>query len=151
MKDLATLLWRLLPSVICMSACWALVSCATMDKIAQDEQAYNTQQCKAFGLTPGSDAYVQCMRQGANAYAASRANPPANSAAPAMAVIPIGIPVVPAPPGKNNKCSAPKSSPTGSCGGCEVSCGDKTASCSPGQEIPGGSSMCIQPASCSCQ
>jgi len=47
MKDLATLLWRLLPSVICMSACWVLVSCATMDKIAQDEQAYNTQQCKA--------------------------------------------------------------------------------------------------------
>jgi len=132
-----------------MSACCALVGCATMDKIAQDEQAYNTQQCKAFGLTPGSDAYVQCMSQGANAYAAARANQPANSAVPAMAVI--GIPVVPAPPGKNNKCSAPRSTPTGSCGGCEVSCGDKQASCSPGQEIPGGSSMCIQPASCSCQ
>src|SRR5262245_37077879 len=151
MKDLATLVRRSLPSVICMSACCALVGCATMDKIAQDEQAYNTQQCKAFGLTPGSDAYVQCMSQGANAYAAARASQPANSAGPAMAVIPIGIPVVPAPPGRNNKCSAPKSTPTGSCGGCEVSCGDNTASCSPGQEIPGGSSMCIQPASCSCQ
>jgi len=125
MKDLAAFLLRSLPSVIFISACWTLTGCATMDKIAQDEQAYNTQQCKAFGLTPGSDNYVQCMSQGANAYAAARANQPANTAAPAMAVIPIGIPVVP-PPGKQ-------------------------ASCSPGQEIPGGSSMCIQAASCTCQ
>jgi len=151
MKDLAAFLLCSLPSVIFISACWALTGCATMDKIAQDEQAYNTQQCKAFGLTPGSDNYVQCMSQGANAYAAARANPPPNNTAPAMAVIPIGIPVVPVAPGKNNKCSAPKSAPSGSCGGCEVSCGDKQASCSPGQEIPGGSSMCIQAASCTCQ
>ena len=50
MKDLATLLLRSLPLVIFISACCALAGCATMDKIAQDEQAYNTQQCKAFGL-----------------------------------------------------------------------------------------------------
>jgi len=55
------------------------------------------------------------MSRGANAYAASRANQPGNTAAPAMAVIPI------------------------------------QASCSPGQEIPGGSSMCIQAARCTCQ
>lgn len=152
MKDRARKLLRSLPSILWISALGALTGCASMDKLAQDAQAYNTQQCQAFGLTPGSDAYVQCMSQGANAYAASRNNQPPASAAPGVAVVPlaIGIPVMPAP-GRNNKCSAPKSSPNGACGGCEVSCGDKQAACSPGEEVPGGSNMCIQPASCSCQ
>jgi hypothetical protein len=152
MRDLATLLCRSLPRVIWVSACCALAACTTVDKLAQDAQNYNIQQCKAFGLTPGSDAYVQCISQGANAYAASRSTPPAGDAGAGAAVVPlaIGIPVMPVAPGRN-RCSAPKSTPTGSCGGCEVSCGDKQASCSPGQEIPGGSSMCIQPASCTCQ
>jgi len=46
MKDLATLLLRSLPSVIPISACLALTGCATMDKIAQDEQAYNTSSAR---------------------------------------------------------------------------------------------------------
>jgi len=128
-----------------------LAGCAAM---AQQNQAYNVQQCQAFGLTPGSDAYVQCVSQGANAYAAARsnaANAAANSApAPGMAVLPlaIGIPVAPA---KNNTCSAPASAGKGSCPGCSVSCGAQSASCTPGQEFPGGSDLCLQPASCTCQ
>jgi len=153
MKDLAKMLPRSVSSVIWISALCALTGCAAMDKMAQDEQAYNTQQCKAFGLTPGSDAYVQCISQGANAYAASRNSQPATNADAGVPVVPlaIGIPVMPVSPGRNNKCSAPKSAPNGACGGCEVSCGDKQAACSPGQEVPGGSNICIQPASCTCQ
>ena len=130
-----------------------LAGCAAM---AQDQQAYNTQKCQSFGLTPGSDAYVQCMSQGANAYAAARANAAnaaaTNAPAPGMAVLPlaIGIPVV-TPPAKNNSCSAPKSAGKGSCPGCSVSCGTQTASCTPGQEFPGGSDLCLQAASCTCQ
>jgi hypothetical protein len=153
MRDLARILSCPLPSALWISALWTLTGCATMDKMAQDQQAYNTKQCQAFGLTPGSDAYVQCISQGANAYAASRSSQPPATDAPGAAVVPIaiGIPVFPAQPGKNNKCSAPKSAPNGACGGCEVSCGDKQASCSPGEEVPGGSNICITPASCSCQ
>jgi hypothetical protein len=129
----------------------SVTSCAAM---AADQQAYNTQQCKSFGLTPGSDAYIQCMSQGANAYAASRSgnnSAPAGTTVPGIAVLPIGIPVIPLPPSQNNSCSAPTSSPKGGCPGCSVSCSGQHASCSPGQEFPGGSDLCLQAASCTCQ
>jgi hypothetical protein len=146
-------------SLALLAAVLSLAGCAAMDKMAADQQAYNIQHCQAFGLTPGSDAYVQCVSQGANAYAAARANAnaaaAANPAVPGMAVVPIGIGipvVVPvAPPAKNNTCSAPKSAGKGSCQGCSVSCGAQTASCTPGQEFPGGSDICMQSASCTCQ
>jgi hypothetical protein len=130
--------------------------CAAMDKAAQETQAYNVQQCQqVYGLTPGTDAYVQCVSQGPRAYAdaraAANANPPAPPPAGAIVLPIIGIPVTPAPPAQNNSCSAPKSSGQGSCPGCSVSCGAKQASCTPGQEIPGGSSICITAASCTCQ
>ncbi len=127
----------------------SLVGCAA---IAKDQQAYDTQKCQSFGLPVGSDAYIQCVSQGANAYAASRSSQPPAGVAP-IAVLPIniGIPIGPQPPTQNNACSAPKSSPRGSCAGCSVSCGNQQASCTPGQEIPGGSDICVQNASCTCQ
>ena len=134
----------------------ALAGCAAMDQAYQQGQAYNAQQCgQVYGLQPGSDAYVQCVAQGPRAYADARAAAAANAASQppgnGMAVLPIiGIPVV-TPPAKNNTCSAPKSSPQGSCAGCSVSCGAQTASCTPGSEIPGGSSICITEARCACQ
>ena len=139
-------------SVIGLSIALLVTGCAAM---AADQQAYNTQQCKGFGLTPGSDAYIQCMSQGANAYAASRsaANNANSSSIPGIAVLPIniGIPVGPLPPAQNNACSAPKSSPRGACAGCSVSCSAQHASCTAGQEFPGGSDLCLQQASCTCQ
>jgi hypothetical protein len=147
-----------IPSVLLLAAALsggllAIASCAT---IAKDQQSYNTQQCQSFGLTPGSDAYIQCMSQGANAYAASRnssTNTPASAPAPGIAVLPIsiGIPVVPQPPSQNTSCSAPKSSPKGGCPGCSISCSSQQAACSAGQEFPGGSDLCMQSASCTCQ
>jgi hypothetical protein len=135
----------------------ALAGCAAMDQAYQQNQAYNVQQCQqVYGLQPGTDPYIQCVAQGPRAYADARAAAAANAAAnpqppTGMAVLPvIGIPVV-APPAKNNTCSAPKSSPQGSCAGCSVSCGAKSASCTPGAEIPGGSSICVTEASCVCQ
>jgi hypothetical protein len=126
--------------------------CAAM---SADQQAYNTQQCQSFGLKPGSDPYIQCMSQGANAYAASRSNN--NGAAPSavtpIAVLPfgIGIPVEPQPPAKNTSCRAPTSTPKGGCPGCSVSCSGQQASCTAGQEFPGGSDICMQGSSCTCQ
>lgn len=126
--------------------------CATM---AADQQAYNTQKCQSFGLVPGSDAYIQCMSQGANAYAASRNSNSAAAAptAPGIAVLPIGIgiPVMPQPPTKNTSCSAPTSGPKGGCPGCSISCSGQQASCTVGQEFPGGSDLCMQSSSCTCQ
>lgn len=133
-----------------------LAGCQAMDQAYQQQQAYNVQQCgQVYGLQPGTDAYVQCVAQGPRAYAEARAA--ANAANPApppgMAVLPvpvIGIPVV-TPPAKNNACSAPKSTPLGACAGCSVSCGARSAACTPGQEVPGGSTICLTEASCSCQ
>ncbi len=142
----------LLVVVTGLSSAVTISGCAAM---AADQQAYNTQQCKSFGLTPGSDPYIQCMSQGANAYAAARsANNNANGGTtPGIAVLPIniGIPVGPMPPAQNNACSAPKSAPRGACPGCSVSCSAQHASCSAGQEFPGGSDLCLQQASCTCQ
>jgi hypothetical protein len=89
MKDLARTLLRSLPSTLWISALCTLTACATMDKLSQEQQAYNTQPCQAFGLTPGSDAYVQCIGQGVNAYAASRNSQPPTNPAPGVAVVPI--------------------------------------------------------------
>jgi hypothetical protein len=134
-----------------------LAGCQAMDQAYQQGQAYNAQQCgQVYGLQPGTDAYVQCVAQGPRAYADARAA--ANAANPAppppgMAVLPvpvIGIPVV-TPPAKNNACSAPRSTPLGACAGCSVSCGTRNAACSPGQEVPGGSTICLSEASCTCQ
>jgi len=147
------LLSALLSAVATLGCVLSIGGCAAM---AADQQAYNTQQCKSFGLTPGSDAYVQCISQGANAYAASRSSnngAAAGTTVPGIAVLPIaiGIPVMPQPPSQNTSCSAPKSSPKGGCPGCSVSCSGQQASCTPGQEFPGGSDLCLQGASCSCQ
>jgi hypothetical protein len=149
---------RLLLISVLATVLAVLAGCAAMDQAYQQQQAANAQQCRdVYGLQPGTDPYVQCVAQGPQAYAQARAAAAANAASqppPAgMAVLPIiGIPVVaPVAPAKNNACSAPKSSPQGSCAGCSVSCGAKAASCTPGQEIPGGSSICITEASCVCQ
>jgi hypothetical protein len=133
-----------------------LAGCQAMDQAYQQGQAYNAQQCgQVYGLQPGTDAYVQCVAQGPRAYADARAAAAAANPAPppGMAVLPIpviGIPVV-TPPAKNNACSAPKSSPLGACAGCSVSCGAQSAACTPGQEVPGGSTICLTQASCTCQ
>jgi hypothetical protein len=148
---------NLVARLLCSLALAALAGCAAMDQAYQQQQASNAQQCsQVYGLQPGTDPYVQCVAQGPRAYADARVAAAANAAsaqppAAGMAVLPIiGIPVV-SPPAKNNSCSAPKSSPQGSCAGCSVSCGAQNASCAPGQEIPGGSAICITEARCACQ
>jgi hypothetical protein len=157
MKTTAMMHSRLLAPCALTAALGLLAGCAAMDQAAQQTQAYNVQQCQqVYGLTPGTDAYVQCVSQGPRAYADARAAANANAAQPpagAIAVLPIGIgiPLTPTPPAGNNSCSAPKSGPVGACPGCSVSCGAKQASCSPGQEVPGGSNICLQGASCTCQ
>jgi hypothetical protein len=144
-------------SMFVLTAAAVLGGCQAMDQAYQQGQAYNAQQCgQVYGLQPGTDAYVQCVAQGPRAYAEARAA--ANAANPAppppgMAVLPvpvIGIPVV-TPPTKNNACSAPRSGPLGACAGCSVSCGARSAACTPGQEVPGGSTICLTEASCTCQ
>jgi hypothetical protein len=109
--------------------------------LAKDQAAYNQSQCQKFGLAPGSDAYVRCINEGANAYAASLKNG-ANATTPAV----VALAAVPA---QNNACSAPASTPKGSCHGCSVSCGLKQASCTPGTEWGGES--CMQDAVCECK
>jgi hypothetical protein len=155
MKTTAKMRPRLLQPSALIAALAVLTGCAAMDKAAQETQAYNIQQCQqVYGLAPGTDAYVQCVSQGPRAYADARAAANANPAQPpaGAVVLPIiGIPITPAPPAQNNSCSAPKSSGQGSCPGCSVSCGAKQASCTPGQEIPGGSAICVTAASCTCQ
>jgi hypothetical protein len=118
----------------------SLASCGSLDQMAKDQAAYNQSQCQKFGLTPGSDSYVRCINEGASAYAASLKTS-ANAATPA--VITFGAPA------KNNACSAPASTPKGSCHGCSVSCGTQQASCTPGTEWSGES--CVQDAVCKCQ
>jgi len=60
-----------------------------------------------------------------------------------------GMPV--ADEGMTHSCSAPASSPRGSCGGCSVNCGDKQAFCRAGEEWPSGGQSCQQPAVCNCR
>jgi hypothetical protein len=57
----------------------------------------------------------------------------------------------PAPPTQAHSCSAPVSLPKGICGGCSVSCGDRQASCTTGEEWPGGSASCMKTAVCECR
>ena len=50
-----------------------------------------------------------------------------------------------------NSCSAPPSSPRGSCGGCSVNCGSKEALCVAGEEWPSGGASCQKTAVCTCR
>jgi len=115
-----------------------LSGCAAIERDQAAARAQNQQQCQSYGLTPGSSAYVQCVSQGAAAYAQAQKN----AAAPRALVI--------APAHANNACEAPASSPRGTCSGCSVSCGDKQASCTAGEEWPGGSESCLKSAVCEC-
>jgi hypothetical protein len=54
-------------------------------------------------------------------------------------------------PTQTHSCSAPVSLPKGICGACSVSCGNKQASCTPGEEWPGGSGSCMKTAVCECR
>lgn len=123
------------------SAALSLASCGSMEQTAKDQAAYNQSQCQKFGLAPGSDGYVRCINEGASAYAASLKSG-------ASATTPAVIALTPAA-AKNNACSAPASTPKGSCHGCSVSCGAKQASCTPGTEWSGES--CMQDAVCECK
>ena len=51
---------------------------------------------------------------------------------------------------QTHACSAPASSPRGSCAGCSVSCEDKEAICVAGEEWPSGGPSCQKPAMCAC-
>ncbi|MBS0378234.1 MAG: hypothetical protein JSS29_07100 [Proteobacteria bacterium] len=116
-----------------------------MQNLAQQQDAYNRQRCQEFGLAPGTGPYIQCVSQGANAYAAAVGSNPA----PPPDVVPV-VPLWPVQP-QNNSCSAPASTPKGGCQGCSVSCGAQQASCTPGQEWLGGSETCMSPAVCACR
>jgi hypothetical protein len=125
-----------------VAACMlGLSSCAAVQEDQARAQQQKQQRCQQFGLTPGSSAYVQCISQGPDAYAA--AQKPTNAA-------PV-ILLAPASSSRSNSCSAPNSTGQGSCAGCSVSCGDKQASCTAGQEMPGGSAMCLKEAVCECR
>ena len=51
----------------------------------------------------------------------------------------------------SHSCSVPDSSPQGTCLGCSVSCGDRQAFCTIGQEFPGGSVQCVKSSVCECR
>jgi hypothetical protein len=123
-----------------------LVACSSLAEMSKQQDQYNQNKCQQFGLTPGSSAYVQCISQGANAYAEAQKNQPA---------APTGVGAIliaPAPAAsRNNACQAPPSSPNGTCSGCSVSCGQKQAACTPGEEWPGGSTSCLKSAVCECR
>jgi hypothetical protein len=139
---------RLLLIAVLMATAAAAAGCASMQNFAQQQEAYNRSKCQEFGLTPGSNAYVQCISQGADAYA----NSLKNSSPPPPAGVPV-VPILPFWPGQqqNNACSAPVSQPKGGCQGCSVSCCAQQASCTPGQEWLGGSETCMSPAVCVCK
>jgi hypothetical protein len=128
--------------IFAVAACiLGLSSCAAIQENQARLDQQKQQKCQQFGLTPGSSAYVQCISQGPDAYAAAQKS---TNAAPVVLF-------APASSGRNNSCSAPKSAGQGSCGGCSVSCGDKQASCTAGEEMPGGSAMCLKNAVCECR
>src|SRR5215831_15402212 len=86
--------------------------------------------------------------------AACVANEKASPAAPSSETGPPSTPAG-APPGserdgQGNSCSVPPSRPRGSCGGCSVNCGDRAASCTPGEEWPSGVPSCQKTAVCEC-
>ena len=51
----------------------------------------------------------------------------------------------------SHSCQVPDSSPQGTCLGCSVSCGDRQAFCTIGQEFPGGSTQCVKSSVCECR
>ena len=130
---------RVFAAAVLIGAVGSLTGCGSMSEMAKQQQEYNRQQCQNFGLRPGSNAYVQCINDGADAYAKS--HPSTANSQPTVVVSP-----------RNNSCSAPVSTPQGSCAACSVSCGtDKHAACQQGQEWPGGSPTCMHNAVCECQ
>jgi hypothetical protein len=112
-----------------------LAACSSMAEMAKQQDQYKQQRCQQFGLAPGSSAYVQCVSQGAKAYAEAQKNEPAPNAVGAVLIAPA------AAAAQNNACAAPASSPKGTCSGCSVSCGAKQASCTPGEEWSVGLSL----------
>jgi len=57
----------------------------------------------------------------------------------------------PAPAQAARACSAPKSTPKGICAGCSVSCDDRLASCTAGEEWAGDGGSCMKTAVCECR
>jgi hypothetical protein len=66
----------------------AFAACSSMTEMAKQQDQYNQNKCQQFGLAPGSSAYVQCVSQGANAYAAAQRNQPAPAATGAILIAP---------------------------------------------------------------
>ena len=117
----------------------ALAGCGNMGEMVKQQQDYNRRKCQDFGLYPGSNAYIQCINDGADVYAQSHKD--IGNDRPSWGGRP-----------RNNACDARASTPNGSCAGCSVSCtGDKQASCQQGQEWPGGSPTCMRNAVCECR
>jgi hypothetical protein len=139
MKEPAAGILRIFAALILASN---LAACSSMAEMAKQQDDYNQKRCQQFGLTPGSSAYVQCVSQGANAYADAQKNKSPSTAGGALLIA--AAPAV----AQNNACEAPASSPKGTCSGCSVSCGTKQSSCTPGEEWPGGSESCLKTAVC---
>lgn len=123
-----------------------LPGCGSLEQMAHDQDVYNQNKCKQYGLTPGSPQYVQCISQGANAYGESMKNGTAAApGAPAVAIWP-GATVNP------SSCSAPSDSDN-VCAGCSVSCpAGKQASCKEGEvhKTDGFSPVCWTKSACEC-
>jgi hypothetical protein len=123
----------------------AMAGCASLDKMAHDQDVYNQNRCQQFGLAPGSPQYVQCVSQGANAYAAAQKNA---TAAPATTAVWPGAVVAVAP----SHCSAAADSDN-VCAGCSVSCpSGQQASCTEGEvhKTDGFSPVCWTKSKCEC-
>lgn len=108
-------------------------------------QEADNQNCQQMGLYPGTRAYADCMSTGSARYASQHSFSDNNRRHDNHWGDDNH--------GRNNKCEAPASSPTGACASCQVSCGpDKQASCQQGQEDGGGMVpvTCIRNASCEC-
>jgi len=55
-------LWlRVMITMAFTFAITGLSACASLDKMAHDQDVYNQNRCQQFGLTPGSPQYVQCV------------------------------------------------------------------------------------------
>jgi len=133
---------RILITAALASALSGLVGCASLDKMAHDQDVYNQNRCQQFGLTPGSPQYVQCVSQGANAYAAAQKG---TGAAPAAAW-PAVVAVAP------SRCSAAADADN-VCAGCSVSCpSGQQAACTEGEvhKTDGFSPVCWTKSKCEC-
>ena len=105
-------------------------------------QEADSQNCQDMGLDPGTRRYADCMRTGSARYASQHAFGDGGDRHDRDGWND-------RPSRRNNTCSAPPSVPTGSCSGCQVSCGDGQAVCQQGDESP-IPPTCMHPASCEC-